>query len=337
MKALVSAVALALAAPAAASAGAPAPLFASEQPIHITIQAPMRQLVSKRDEQARSGTLAIAGTGEVYPVSLSPRGITRRSSEICEFPPLRVDFMQPPAATSQFAGQRRLKLVTHCRQSSDFQQKVLLEYAAYKMYNVLTPQSFRARLANVDYVDERGHPYVSRVGFFIEDFDDVARRNGMAKARAPDTIAVGKLDPAAAARFAVFNYMISNLDWSMRAGPAGEPCCHNGRLLAISATAPLVPVPYDFDYSGLVDAPYAVPPEGFHVSSVRERTYRGYCVHDAQARAAAADMLARRAQLTGVLATIPGLNERTQRRAASYLDGFFNDAASGRMFKTCVG
>ena len=47
------------------------------------------------------------------------------------------------------------------------------------MYNRLTPASFRARLAMIDYVDDSGKPIISRYGFFIEDIDDVASRNDM--------------------------------------------------------------------------------------------------------------------------------------------------------------
>ena len=93
-----------------------------------------------------------------------------------------------------------------------------------------------------------------------------------------------RIEPRAAARFAMFNYMIGNLDWSVRAGPQGDSCCHNGRL--VGGGPLLTPVPYDFDFSGLVDAPYATPPEGFKINSVRQRLYRGYCAHDAEARAA---------------------------------------------------
>ena len=98
----------------------------------------------------------------------------------------------------------------------------------------------------------------------------------------------------------------------------------------------LTPVPYDFDYSGLVDAPYAVPPEGIPVSNVRQRNYRGYCAHMAQAQAVAATLSPRRAEFTGLFATIPGLNPREQAKAAAYMDGFFNDVASGKMLKSCV-
>lgn len=320
---------------AAPAAGPPTPLFASDAPIRLTIRGPISTLVSKRSGGALPATL-VAPDG-TYPITLAPRGITRLKSDVCQFPPLRVEFTQRPAAASLFQGQHRLKLVTHCKQSADFQQKVLLEYAAYRMYNLLTPLSFRARLATIDYVDDNGRPYVSRIGFFLEDIDDVARRNGMAVAHMGPRVPLGQIEALGGARFAVFNYMISNYDWSMRAGPEGDSCCHNGRLLAaIPSTGVLTPVPYDFDFSGLVDAPYAGVPEGVPIETLSERNYRGYCSHVAQARTVAAEMSRRRAELTGVLASVPGMTDRTRKRAASFLDGFYRDVDSGRIFRTCV-
>jgi hypothetical protein len=131
--------------------------------------------------------------------------------------------------------------------------------------------------------------------------------------------------------------MISNYDWSMRAAPKGEDCCHNGRMLTDGVPGSLLSVvPYDFDFSGLVDAPYATPPEGIPVDTVRERDYRGYCAHQAQARAFAAELSSRRAEFTGVFATVPGLDPREQAKAASFIQGFFADLDSGRLFKSCV-
>ena len=160
-----------------------------------------------------------------------PRGITRKTSDICDFPPLRVELTRAAPAGSLFEHQRKLKLVTHCKRSADFQQKVLLEYSAYRLYNLMTPLSFRARLANIDYLDDSGRPYVSRVGFFLEDFSDVAKRNGMSVAHMGAMVPLSQIDALGGGRFAVFEYMISNYDWSMRAGPQGDECCHNGRLL----------------------------------------------------------------------------------------------------------
>lgn len=319
---------------AAKPAEQPKPLFASETPIHVIIQGPMSTLASNRAEVARPATMIVDGV--TYPITLTPRGITRKSSDTCDFPPLRVEFTRPAPPGSLFEHQHHLKLVTHCKRSPDFQQKVLLEYSGYLLYNKMTPQSFRARLANIDYKDDSGRLYISRVGYFLEDFSDVAKRNGMTAARLPDTIPGSMLEPASSARFAVFEYMISNYDWSMRAGPKGTSCCHNSRLLASGTASQVIPVPYDFDWSGLVDAPYAGPPEGIPIQSVRERNFRGYCAHLSQARAVAAELAPRRAEFLQTFATVPGLDPRNQQRAASYLNEFFNDLDSGKIFKNCV-
>ena len=320
----------------AAAAKGPEPklLFASEAPIHITIQGPMQTLASNRAEVPRPARLTVDGV--TLPITLTTRGITRKSADTCDFPPLRVEFTQPPPLGSLFEHQKHLKLVTHCKRSADFQQKVLLEYSGYLLYNKMTPQSFRARLANIDYLDDAGRPYISRVGYFLEEFSDVAKRNGMTAAKLPDTIPGSMLEPNSSARFAVFEYMISNYDWSMRAGPKGEPCCHNSRLMSPAPGAQVIPVPYDFDWSGLVDAPYAGPPEGIPIQSVRQRNFRGYCAHINQARAFASQLLPRRAEFLGVFATVPGLDARNQRSAVAYTNEFFDDLASGKIFKTCV-
>ena len=325
--------ALASCAASAVAAAPPTPLFASDAPIHVTIQGPMASLASNRGETARPATMTVDGVA--YPIALTPRGITRKTSDICDFPPLRVELTRAAPAGSLFEHQRKLKLVTHCKRSADFQQKVLLEYSAYRLYNLMTPLSFRARLANIDYLDDSGRPYISRVGFFLEDFGDVAKRNAMSVAHMGAMVPLSQIDALGGGRFAVFEYMISNYDWSMRAGPEGDECCHNGRLLNGPGSL-LTPVPYDFDYSGLVDAPYSDPPEGFPINNVRQRNYRGYCAHLAQARAFAAQISPRRAEFLGLFTTIPGLAPREQTRAANYLQGFFADVDSGKIFKSCV-
>ncbi|WP_162888033.1 hypothetical protein [Sphingomonas mesophila] len=326
-------------------AAAATPLFATDEPLRLTIAGPVDQIAkgSPGSSPNRPGTLAVAGSAPL-PITLAPRGITRREKDVCQFPPLRVTFNQPPPAASPFAGQRRLKLVTHCRGAPDFQNFLLLEYAAYKLFNALTPLSFRARLAQVDYTDDAGRPIVSRYAFFIEDIDDVARRNGMTFARMGERFPVSRLAPRDAARFAIFQYMVGNLDWALQAGPAGDDCCHNSRPIAPqgAASAQLSPVPYDFDFSGLVSAPYATPPAMIPVSNVRQRRYRGLCRHNAEARALLAEFRAKRPEMAAILGSIPGLSPAVGARATAYLEGFFRDIATdltaeAKMLRTCLG
>jgi hypothetical protein len=103
-----------------------------------------------------------------------------------------------------------------------------------------------------------------------------------------------------------------------------------------------IPVIYDFDYSGMVDAPYAIPPKGIRVRSVRERAYRGYCRHNAQALAAAADMRNKRPAIEAVFSQIPGLEERMKRKALAYLGTFYSEIATdeavrANVLKDCIG
>ncbi len=334
----IAACLLAIGAPCAAQTAKP--LFAASETLRLTIQAPLANLINNRETRQVIGGTLTDPAGNALPINIALRGLTRRTSEICNFPPLRIDFTTPPPPTSVFAGQRRLKLVTHCRNSASFQQNLLLEYAAYRMYNVLTPRSFLVRLASVDYRNPDGRPIISRTGFFIEDLDDVAKRNAARELHAPERIPIADLSPPDAARYALFQHMISNHDWSMRAGPVGDDCCHNARLIGTLGPGTVIPIPYDFDFSGLVSAPYAMPPDELRLSSVRQRFYRGYCSHNLQAAAIAAQMRAARPAILAALTQIPGLEERTRTRASAYLEGFFadigTDASVAKLLNRCV-
>ena len=191
----------ACAAPAAAPEPAK-PLFASDQPIRITIRGPVSAIARGAEDRPRraTATLTLAGTPRAYPIRLSARGITRRRRRPAV--PAAAGRLHPAARRRLRCspGQRRLKLVTHCRRTEGFQQYLLLEYAAYRLYNLLTPISFRARLAQVDYVEPNGKVSTTRWGFFIEDLDDVARRNGMTRGAGSATAFLStQLDPRQAA------------------------------------------------------------------------------------------------------------------------------------------
>ena len=312
----------------AANAENAKPLFADDSVLNIQITAPFRDLIKqapKSTDPYPAALTLVGDSGEEHMIALSARGNSRRDTIVCKFPPLRIEFNEKPTDGSLFKGQKRLKLVTHCQNSRNYQQYYLLEYAAYRFLNVITPQSLRVRLVNIDYIEaDSGKTLYSRTGFFIEDTDDAAKRNGIKEIDVPG-ITVAQLDTNAAARFALFQYMIGNLDWSMYSGLAGEDCCHNAKLIG-DRSEPLrglIPVPYDFDYSGIVDAPYAVPPENISVRSVRTRRYRGFCAHDAEVRRIASTFIENREAIYGVLDGIQDLNNSKKSKAVRYLDSFF--------------
>ena len=124
------------AAPAIADAKKPHPLFAAHDPINLTITAPFKDITRKAEDSTTpyDATLALTGAApETHAIMLSARGLSRRSRALCDFPPLRIAFNEKPADASFFDGQRRLKLVTHCKRSKRFQHYYLLEYAANRL------------------------------------------------------------------------------------------------------------------------------------------------------------------------------------------------------------
>jgi hypothetical protein len=300
------------------AADGPKPLFASDEVLSLSLKGPLETISRDKDAKPVSGVLKVGGAApETLPVSLSVRGITRRKKEICTFPPLRVEFTEKPGPSSIFKGQKHLKLVTQCQRMADYQQYLLLEYTAYRLYRDLTPESFNVRLAKIDYTGKDGRALSTRFGFFIEDIDDVAKRNGQERLRGVRR---------------------------MTAGPAGTDCCHNARLLGAEgvtgASTGLIPVPYDFDYAGLVNARYAVPPEGIPVANVRVRRYRGFCAHNEEAKTFLAQISTRRDSLMAILNETPQLEDKTRRNAAAYLGDFFDEAGSpskaADLMKVCL-
>ena len=319
---------------AAAPAGAQSALFTEVAPLALVITGPFPALVraAPKSTDPFPATLSVSdGAGPVHslPIQLSPRGLTRRTGGYCQFPPLMLEFAKPTVKGTPFQGQHRLKLVTYCRTPADFEQRIMLEYLAYRIYNLLTPASYRVRAVDVTYRDGDRSAGLTRFGYVIEDIEDLARRNHADRLKlTTHQISAAQFDAHAAARAALFEFMISNLDWDFLAGPQGSDCCHNARFIAAKGTTPaslsgVVPIPYDFDYSGFVDAPYAVPPESLHLTRVTERLYRGYCVSSGEIPAVIDEFRAHRAEMTGLIDNQPRLTPAFRAKTIRYLDSFF--------------
>jgi hypothetical protein len=149
---------------------------------------------------------------------------------------------------------------------------VIYEWLVYKLYNLVTPESFRARLVKVKLVDEKNKKMPeSFYGIILESESQMAARNHsvtVKKGMRPQQMMY-----QAFLKMAVFEYLIGNTDWSVEYR-------QNIKLIAADSLSLPVAVPYDFDHAGIVEAPYAKPAEELKLRSVRERRYRGYCVND---------------------------------------------------------
>lgn len=202
-------------------------------------------------------------------VKIRARGNYRR--ENCYFPPVKMKIKKSVAAGSLFEGNKKLKLVLPCVLQSDYNDKVLKEYMAYKFYELVSPYHFKTRLLEIDFTDEKGQKVKNYKvkGFFIEDIDRVKDRcDGKQIKRSVHPLQQNDL---CSVRNDFFQFMIGNTDYSLAYR-------HNEKLLFVDGK--IFPVPYDFDMSGLVDASYAVVSqvqgEVLSIEEVTQRLYRGF-------------------------------------------------------------
>ena len=295
-------------------------LFSSDEQIPVTLIADFKAV--NRDRNVESTRVfpativapALNGGEDRIAVNVRTRGHSRRATGTCTFAPLRIEFTGKTGGTV-FEGHKSLKLGTHCRDVDSYEQYVYREFAAYKIFNRLTARSFRARLATTTYVDvSNNKPITTRAGLFLEDDDDVARRLD-GETSDLQNLSYGHVDSESMMLLSLFAYMIGNTDMSLAK-------LHN-IILVRASNRTLYPVPYDFDYSGLVNTSYAVPDKMFSLSSVRQRLYRGPCRTPEELEATSAKFRAAKADIYRLYDDQPAFTDASRQDGQKFLDGFY--------------
>lgn len=301
------------------------PLFQSTEALSVVIELPVRDVL--RDaEQRRTvpGLLRFTdadGAEIILDVELTTRGNSRL--EQCSYPPLKLDLKRSQVASTAFAGQNKLKLVTQCSGSAASLRYLDQEYIIYRAYNLLSKYSLRVRRLDVTFRDSVGrrrdelHP-----GFFIESDGEVAARLGMTPVEAT-VVDIRQLDAGQLSIFTLFQYMIGNTDWSVLKGPGTEKCCHNGEVIAPPGSdTGWVVLPYDFDQSGVINASYAFPSDKLPIRSVRQRLYRGFCSSNAHLGSTIALFNEKRSAIEQLFIDSPN-GTKAHKAAIDYLESFF--------------
>ncbi len=328
----LAALALASGSPALAQ-GKVTPLFASDTPIDITITGPIRELVKKSQREIEPYPATLATGGETLPIQLSVRGHSRLASAAsaasrrCASPS---PGNRPTARCS--TGRSDLKLVVHCQDSPKYEQYVLREYSAYRLYNVLTPESFRVRLVQASYQDE-GKQVAQRWAYFIEDASDLAKRLDRKQVEVPTMLPCRRARSARRrARLAVRIY-----DRQPRLGhqsqlrrhrllPQFPPDRRRPRSRAARSrrcrTISTIPASSTRPMRSRRRASRSAP--------VRNRYYRGLCRHNEAVQQAAGEFLAARSKLEAELRAIPQLDPKERDDMIKYMGGFFDEIATPR-------
>jgi hypothetical protein len=247
-------------------------------------------------------------------ININARGNFRRG--YCYMPPLRLNFHNSTSPTLYTLNS--LKLVCACRGSAEYEQYLLKEFLIYKMYNLLTERSFRVRLLHLTIQDSKGKkkPF-TQYAFMVESVNAMAKRNNCKEWKGQN-LNTESTDRQQMTLVAVFEYMIGNTDWAV-------PNNHNIRLIyskTDSGTRPYA-VPYDFDYSGLVNTDYAIPTPELGIESVRQRLYRGFPRTMDELENVIKIFTERKENIYSLVNDFKPLSSRSKSDMISYLDEFY--------------
>ena len=262
-------------------------------------------------------------------IRIKARGEFRRG--YCYFPPIKLNLKKTDFTNEYMEAQTTLKFVTHCKNSKLFESYILKEYLVYRMYNILTDISFRVRLVQMEYIDtqEKQKTFV-KYGFIIEHINSVADRTNSLRLK-NENLAQSLMDKDIMALVALFEFMIGNTDWSVTG-------LHNIKIIKSKDFTKHEPVlvPYDFDYSGMVNASYAIPSEILDIESVRERLYWGACLPEENIQNAKAIFLGRKNSFYKLVQEFPYIDKSVKREMVDYLDSFYRILDSDFLLKRDV-
>jgi hypothetical protein len=301
-------------------------LFLDDRPLEMDLFMDPRKLCRVEDKsqcQDVPARLSYSVKGQEdraidIPLLVKTRGSWRLRRDICTIPPLFLVFPEDQTQTkgTLFAGQDVLPLTTHCSskqgRTDDY---VLKEYLAYRIYNLFSEKSVRVRLASIRYRKPNVNKLPTRhYAFFNEHFHSVAARNDVELWETPrlDTALVDSMEMAT---MDIFQFMIGNTDFSSLSQ-------HNIALLRTSEGR-VTTLPFDFDFSGLVNAKYAGPDPSLPLMSNRQRLYRGFCHPDLDWDELFQRFIDEKAQVFELLDSTPGLTRRAQKSTRKYLNEFY--------------
>ncbi len=314
-------------------------LFDTDTLLQLTLQTEINILQKDIDTNNRYHQAILVWNNKSLQAKVKTRGNFRRDPDNCDFPPLFIQVDSTDAQNTIFEGLHKLVLVTHCQQNNpDFEQMLLEEYAIYKMYALFTNKSLRVRLAKIRYQDsQKPNLYVEKLAFFVENFRDLEKRLQAIKPKTEttnpkDTIRYIDCNSFLMTQTAVFQFLIGNTDWSVSNK-------HNIEIMNFTKQKPIA-IPYDFDLSGIVDAPYAEPLPALKLQNVRQRLYRGYCQSDAEVYLVLDIFKEKQKSIDSLWKNLPYYQTQRRQKTQQYIDSFFEllnkkDSVQFYFFRNC--
>lgn len=244
------------------------------------------------------------------------RGNFRRM-QCSEIPPLKLNFKKKDLAAAGLAKFDDYKLVTHCiTDQAAAKALILKEFLAYKLYNSLTENSFRVQLLNITFKDTETGETVQQMGFLIEDTAELRDRIGAEKVAENYNLPSASFHQDQLRQTAIFQYAIGNFDWRLTTGRNLKFVQKDGAILAI---------PYDFDFSVFVDAPYATLNTSIGLKNKADRIYLGFEEALPNLTPTLAVFNERQPQLIQIIRDFKLLNRKTRKNLQNYLNSYFDN------------
>ncbi len=306
-------------------------LFEQDFPLNITVFSDFTEFTKPKNHDNYLPAELIVhlpnNDSIVKNIRIKARGNSRK--ELCNFPPIKLNFKKDPIKHPDYKGVNKMKMVTHCKGSKIFNDYTLKEFLVYKIYNAITDYSFDVRLLKIDYRDtgKKGLNQ-SRYGFVIEPIEALATRMNAVEVKTK-VIAYNELDPLSADRVALFNYMIGNTDYQYKSS-------HNLKfikILDINIPGANV-IPYDFDHSGFINTYYSMPQEWSHVENVTDRDYMGFCrATEDNFNKLKEEFLAAEDAIYETLMNFEHLPVKERQRLKLYIEGFYKNLKLKHAYK----
>ena len=313
-------------------------LYRSETPLAITFRTNIKQIRRDKGDTPpwRWASLTYndsAGKPVEVPARVRVRGIWRLKH--CEFPPIRLNFAGKDTKNTVFEGLDKPKMVNYCRDNDQYEQYMLQEAQLYRIYQLLTPNSHRVRVVRLTYLDSAsGKKEAERYAMIVEDPDQLANRL-MAKPIKQKGASAADMEPKELALAYMFLYFIGNLDFSFNG-------LHNTELLG-TTDGRILPVAYDFDYAGAVNASYAVPPPNYGVPNVRTRKFMASCEISPEFPGAVARMQEKKEAIYALYHDEIGklMSPNIVKETLGYFDEFYDrvrtpQEAEKNVFRNCI-
>lgn len=289
-------------------------LLTKEEGGKFTLQTDLISITENRRKDEYTPAILTAPNGKSYTVNILPKGKFRRQK--AEVPPLKIKFPKKTLRADGLDTLNELKLILPCFDSRDGDELLAKEYLIYKMFEHLTSNCVKARLIQVELRDSHVEKTrKSMLGILVEDNEETAARlNGVEVEQYG--MPVDSLQLNQVALVAMFQYMIGNTDWDIA-------MLRNVRLIRPRQGEGVLVMPYDFDFSGLVGAPYASPASESGLESVLDRFLMANGIPRADLRRAAQTLTSAKDDLYNICHS-KYLARSTSNDLKKYLDTFFD-------------